>query len=175
MSKAILVMAMILASCRGVVVPPSGPVPVLAWPAGECPPDLTFGEASLQGDLDQAKMSNLVKGIQVFFADYLRAPIRSETCLRRSWTAYCIRPEQIDSFFTIDSVVATYGDEIGFADLRFRNGKGFRMCFNGGAYPLDGARFADGQERCPKGERSRRSALPLGCQEGVVLPGGLRP
>lgn len=160
-----LLLSVILVSCTTTTVVPEVPLPVLAWPADECPANISLGPDAITDDHGEPKRAELIKGIQVFFADYLRHPDRGISCNRSgaTWTAYCIRSERVDSFFFIDSVLSSFGDQVGFADIRFRNGYRFRMCLNGGAYPLDGAHFTEGQERCPKGDRSRRQALPEDC------------
>jgi hypothetical protein len=176
MLRLLLVIITVLVSCRQPEPPSETPITVLAWPAGECAPDLTIGETALDGEIDAQKRLLLLKGMQVFFADYLRQPERPPTCIQPKWIPYCVRREHIDSFFVVDSITATDGDKIGFADIRFRNGRRFRMCLNGCAYPLDGANFTEGQERCPKGDGSRRKALPADCwQDSARLLKALGP
>lgn len=175
MARFALLVSIFLVACTRTSPVPEGPLPVLAWPADECPADLSLGPDAITDAHGEPKPTEFVKGIQVFFADYLRHPERPGSC-HPTWTAYCIRSERVDSFFFVDSVVAGFGDQVGFADIRFRNGHRFRMCLNGGAYPLDGARFTEGQERCPKGDRSRREALPKDCwDDSARMSRELRP
>lgn len=150
----VALMSVLFASC-GRRVPEA--IPVLALPAERC-------HVQLHGS-DGPSYSAVQEGAQVFFADYFRSVRRPVACAGTDWVPVCIRSERVDSFFFVDSAVGPRGDRRGFADIHFRNGFRYRVCYDGRVLPLDGANWGNGQEACPRSYEGLLRGLPSYCRE----------
>lgn len=142
---------------------------VLQWPADRCFVHLQGSEGAPHDLSGSPALAAVIEGTQVFFSDFLRRPERPASCNQGGWLGVCIRPERVDRTFSVERSLATYGDRVGFTDIRFKNGFRFRICYNGWVLPLDGAHWKEGQSFCPKSAREVRSGLPMDCFEDARL------
>ncbi|MCB9495770.1 MAG: hypothetical protein H6686_02680 [Fibrobacteria bacterium] len=137
-------------------------IPVLGQPADRCYPDLL-------GSQQEPGRDDLLVGIQLAFADQLRGVSRPRSCAGWDWVNVCSRPHRVDSFFTVDSFIPSFGDGVGFLDFHFRNGDRYRACMHGRILPLDGAHWPDGQSQCPRSREELLQGLPSWCSEDPAL------